>query len=50
MKAESQGVTTSLFFRVVGVLFIVLLFLIVCLVGTVFVAFVVGLVFSRYCQ
>jgi len=40
--------TLSHFFRVLGILGIVFLSLIACLVGTVLVAFVVGVLFNKY--
>ena len=46
----TQKVTASLLFRILGVLCIVLLFLIICLIGTLFAAYIVGLVFSKYCM
>ena len=48
MKSMSQGVTVSLLFRIMGILCIVMLSLVVCLVATVLVAFVVGLIFNTY--
>ena len=48
MKPMSQGMTVSLLFRIMGILCIVLLSLVVCLVVTVSVAFVVGLILNTY--
>jgi hypothetical protein len=49
-KPMIQKATISLFFRIMGILCIVLLFLFICLLGTLFAAFIVGLVFSKYCS
>lgn len=48
MKPPSQRMTISQILRIIGILGVVLLFLIACAVGTVFVAVIIGLVFSKF--
>ncbi len=43
-----QRITLSRCLYVAGILSVVLSLLILCLIGTVFVAYIVGLLFNRY--